>query len=373
MHVIPKDDPAQAIRIRRFFLAVVAYIIWLILIFYCHYMDLIRLSVWKTTIIYSLLIVINIVFYGILRTGLNKRLADPSMTLPQMIIATVGAMVVIYFTDQIRALMLLTYFTTFIFGVFRLNLRQYLGLALFALASYCLLVLMLYHNHPEQMDTRIEILQLFIFGTVLVWFSFIGSYISSLRNRLSASNHDLSHALKTIEELAIHDDLTHAYNRRHMFQELHKAKNMADRSEIPFSIAILDLDHFKQVNDTFGHQKGDDVLRRLVQEVADDLRETDIIARYGGEEFLVIMPGTDIDGAADCTQKIRKRLLSVKYDGLPELFRVTISAGVTTYQHPESIDEMICRADSALYRAKSKGRNRLEIEFPKQRAYRKKA
>lgn len=286
------------------------------------------------------------------------------MTIPQMIVATIGAMIIMYFTDQIRALMLLTYFTTFIFGIFRLNLRQYLGLALFALASYGFIVLLLFHNHPEQMDHRIEILQFLIFGTVLFWFSFTGSYISSLRNRLSASNHDLSHALTTIEALATYDDLTGAYNRRHMYKELQKAKSMADRGGIPFSIAIFDLDHFKQVNDTFGHQKGDEVLKRLVEKVIGDLRDTDAIARYGGEEFMIIMADTDIGGAEKCAQKIRQSVDNIDFPDFPKSFKVTISTGLTSYRCVENIDQMIFRADVALYRAKSKGRNRVEIEYP---------
>lgn len=358
------DDPSQAIRIRRFFIAVSAYIIWLLLIIYCYYLGLIRLSIWLACLFYSIFIVFNIVIYALLRTGLNRKFADPSLTFVQMAAATLGAMFVIYFTDQVRSLMLLIYFMTFIFGVFRFSTRQFFSFALFTLCSYGLVVLALFYNHPEKVDTRIEILQLLVFGTVLFWFSIIGSYISSLRNRLSAANRKLGHAITTIEALAIHDDLTQVFNRRHMFQELQRVKSLADRSGIPFSIAIFDLDHFKQVNDTFGHQKGDDVLKKLVQDVAGELRDTDIIARYGGEEFIVIMPGTDISGGVECAQRIQKRVCSARFAGFPESFHVTISTGITSYQPVESIDEMIYRADNALYRAKANGRNRLEINFP---------
>ncbi|MGM0402227.1 MAG: GGDEF domain-containing protein [Thermodesulfobacteriota bacterium] len=360
----PGDDPFQAIRIRRFFIAVAAYIIWLLLIIYCYHLGLIRLSIELAFLFYSVFIVFNIGIYVLLRTGLNRRLADPSLTFVQMVAATIGAMFVIYFTDQVRALMLLIYFMTFIFGVFRFNTRQFFSFALFTLCSYGLVVLALSYNHPEKVDPRIEVLQLLVFGTVLFWFSIIGSYISSLRNRLSAANRKLGHALTTIEALAIHDDLTQVYNRRHMFQELQRVKSLADRSGIPFSIAIFDLDHFKQVNDTFGHQKGDDVLKKLVRDVAGELRDTDMIARYGGEEFLVIMPGTDISGAAECAQRIQKSVCSASFAGFPDSFQVTISTGITSYRPVESIDEMIYRADNALYRAKANGRNRVEIDFP---------
>ncbi len=363
MTMIPRDDPSQAVRIRRFFIAFTAYMIWLVLIVYCHYLDFIRLTIWQTGFLYSIFIVVNIAIYALLRSGLNRKFADPSLTVPQMVAATIGTMVVIYFTDEIRALMLLIYFMTFIFGVFRFNTRQYFSFALFTLLSYSLVVLMLFYHHPETVDAGIEILQLLIFGTVLFWFSIIGSYISSLRNRLSASNHELSHAIMTIEALATHDDLTQVYNRRHMFKVLQQVKSLADRSGIPFSIAIFDLDHFKRVNDLFGHQKGDDVLKRVARAVAGVLRESDVLARYGGEEFIVIMPSTEIAGAVDCAQRIHRNLYSLKFTGFPDTFQVTISTGITAYRSVENIDDLIYRADNALYRAKAKGRNRMEIEF----------
>ena len=364
MTVIPRDDPAQALRIRRFFIALAAYGLWLILILYSHYLGLIRLSVGWTAILYGGFIAINVIFYILFRTGLNKKLTDPSLTAPQMVAATLGALLIIYFTDEIRALFLLIYFMTFIFGVFRFSLREFLSFALFTFCSYALLVLLLFHNHPEQMDARIEILQLLIFGTVLFWFSLVGSYISSLRNRLSTTNHELSHALKTIEDLAIHDDLTQAYNRRQMHQELQRAKSIADRTGTPFSIAVLDLDHFKQVNDTFGHQKGDDVLKHVVNEINTRIRESDIIARCGGEEFIVIMIDTDIAGAGKCAQKIHNGMHHIKFPGFPDSFSLTISIGITTYRPVEAIDDMIFRADKALYRAKANGRDRVEVELP---------
>ncbi len=364
MSIIPRDDFAQALRIRRFFIALIAYAIWLLLIIYIYYLDLIRLSVELTALFYSFFIVFNIIVYIVLRSGLNRKFADPSLTLPQMVAATIGAMVIIYFTDEIRALVLLIYFMTFIFGVFRFNTRRFFGFALFTLGTYSFVVLALVYNHPDKVDTRIEVLQLMIFGTVLFWFSIIGSYISSLRNRLSAANRELSRAVSTIEALAMHDDLTQVFNRRHMFKELKRFKSLSDRTGTPFSIAIFDLDHFKRVNDTFGHQKGDEVLKALVAELVGELRDIDVMARYGGEEFMIIMPGTDIEGAGECARRILERAGNTTFSGFPESFRTTISIGFTSYKPVENLDKMILRADNALYRAKANGRNRVEIEYP---------
>ncbi len=360
----PEDDPKQALRLRRFFMALGTYFVWLFLIIYCHILDFIRLAPRETALIYGFFLFINLVFYLLIRTGANKIFSDPSMTLAQMLTGTIAAMTIIYFTDRIRALMLFIYFVTFIFGIFRFNVRQYLAFSLFALCSYGLVILLLFYNHPATVEPKIEILQFIIFGAVIFWFSFICSYISNLRSRISTANRELKDALQTIETIAIQDDLTRVYNRRHMFTELQRGKSIADRTGMPIAVVIFDLDHFKWANDAFGHQKGDQILKQLVHEIKKELRETDIIARYGGEEFLVIMFDADIDGAKECGERIRKRAESIRYAGFSDTFRVTISVGITMYCRAESIDKMIHRADNALYRAKANGRNRTEVELP---------
>ncbi|MFW6080873.1 MAG: GGDEF domain-containing protein [Desulfosalsimonas sp.] len=362
--IIPDNDPRQALRLRRFFMALGTYFLWLFLIIYCHALDFIRLNPSQTAFIYSIFILANIIFYILIRTGFNTRFKDPSMTLAQMVTGTVAAMIIIYFTDRIRALMIFIYFVTFIFGIFRFNIRQYFSFALFSMGSYGLMVLLLFYNHPERVDPAIEILQFIILGAVLFWFSLICGYISTLRDRLSTANKELTSALETIEVIAVHDDLTNTYNRRQMFHELDRSKNIADRTGVQFAIILFDLDHFKRVNDNYGHQKGDYILRHMISELRSELRQTDIIARYGGEEFLVIMVDSNIDGAGECAERLRKKAEKIKYSGFSDSFQVTISIGITMYCPSENVDELIKRADNALYLAKAEGRNRVVAQLP---------
>lgn len=361
-HIFPKNDPVQAIRIRRFLIAAASYLMWIMLIFQCYRMGFVRLSPERMAFLFSLCVFINLLLFVTFRTGLNIRFSDPSLTMLQMFIATLLVMITIYFTDHIRGVMLLAYIVTMLFGVFRFKLRQYIKYAVFSIVSYTLVVTLLLTHHPEQTDLRIEALQWAVFAAVLVWFSFIGSYISRLGQKLSKVNHDLQAALNTISELAIHDDLTQAYNRRHMFERLKHEKAATDRGGPGFSIAIFDLDHFKEVNDTYGHQKGDEVLKFLIQAVKHEIREIDCVARYGGEEFVVIMSHTAADGAEECAQRILRTIAEMKFSGFPASFGITISIGLTIYQPRESIDQMIARADKALYRAKAAGRNRVVVE-----------
>ena len=362
--IIPKNDRHQALRIRRFFVGAASYLLWFVLVLYCHYQGFIRLSFGWTLFGCGVASGGNCLLYLIFRTGLNKKFADPSLTFPQMALAALAAMVGIYYTDNIRGVMLVAYIVTILFGVFRFNIIQYLLFTVFSVVSYGTVIVLLLNNHPETITLQIEILQLVVFATVLTWFSMVGSYMRKIRKRLSATNYRLNNALSTIRELAIHDDLTQAYNRRQLFEELKREKAKADRNGSIFSIALFDLDHFKKINDTYGHLKGDDVLKHLIHSVRHEIREIDSISRYGGEEFVIIMSGTNAKGAEEFAYRIKNNIKNLKFPGFTESFRMTISTGITTYQPVESIDDLIARSDSAMYKAKSMGRNQVVIENP---------
>jgi diguanylate cyclase len=362
--LFPKNDPAQTLRIRRFLIGASSYLMWMALIVYCHYHGFNRLTAAWTAAAFALFLFFQIVFYFLLRSGANKRFADPSMTMPQMIVAAVGAMIVIYFTDVVRGIMLLGYIVTILFGVFQFTLRQYILFTLFSLASYSLVIFLLLNHHPENINFKIELLQWVVLAAVLAWFSIVGAYISGLRRRFSEANRELKAALNTINELAIHDDLTKVFNRRHLFGELQRQKALADREMGFFSMALFDLDHFKKANDTYGHLKGDDILKHLIQAVKHEIREVDCLARYGGEEFIIVMNNTDIKEAEGCAERVRKTVEKLKFPGFPDSFSITVSIGITGYKNNETIEQLISRADSALYRAKSAGRNQAIIEYP---------
>lgn len=364
IHIIPVNDPPQALRIRRFFIAAASYGMWIALVSYCHHLGFIRLSAEWTLFVYGLVVGINLFLYIIFRSGWNKRFSDPSLTFPQMGIAALAAMMVVYYTDNIRGIMLIAYIVTMLFGVFRFNLIHYILFSVFSVACYGTVILLLLNKHPDRITLKLEILQLIVFAVVLTWFSMVFSYIRSIRKKLSKTNYRLKNALTTIHELAIHDDLTKAYNRRHMYEEIKREKAKADRIGGLFSLALFDLDHFKRVNDTYGHLKGDEVLKHLIHSVSHEIREIDSIFRYGGEEFVILMSGADSRGADECVRRIKNSIEHLTFPGFPESFRITISIGITTYMPVESIDELIARSDQAMYAAKSMGRNQVVIKTP---------
>jgi diguanylate cyclase (GGDEF)-like protein len=167
-------------------------------------------------------------------------------------------------------------------------------------------------------------------------------------------------AYERLSVLARQDALTGAFNRRHLMDELERQLHLLTRYKTSFSIVILDIDHFKAINDTHGHQIGDQVLIGLTRLLADSLREIDIFGRWGGEEFLCILPNTPIPEALYCAERLRGNLENAQLiDTHPEL-HVTASFGVGTCLAGETIDALVKRVDAALYAAKAAGRNRVQ-------------
>lgn len=368
--LLTPEDPNQALRLRRFFMAFSAYVMWIALVSYCYHQGWFLLPLNITLWIFALILAINISVYAAFRTGFNQWFKDPSLTIPQMIIATFWAMVVAYYTDQVRGIVLLLYLVVFIFGVFRLQLRQFFVLALYALAGYGYVIVLLLAEQPGRINLQEEILYWVVLAAVLSWFAVIGSYINHMREKLVKANMELSRVNERIKQSATLDDLTGVFNRRQMIKILSREKSLADRGDPSFSVCLFDLDDFKRVNDTYGHLNGDVVLKTLVQKIKENIREQDYIARYGGEEFVVILAYPEIQDAVICAERLRTLVSQINYPGLPDDLEVTISIGVTRYRPVESLDALIGRADTALYQAKIEGKDRVIVIEPAPNAVR---
>lgn len=169
-----------------------------------------------------------------------------------------------------------------------------------------------------------------------------------LQNKLEEQN-------ELLEKLATIDELTKLLNRRTVYSKLKYEMDRAQRYKNPLSIMMIDIDHFKQVNDNYGHMRGDDVLREVAATISRGVRRTDIPGRYGGEEFLVIFPNSNLDESLVVAERIRVGVSELKYD---DDLSVTISCGVKTYEG-ETIEELLRKADEKLYEAKEQGRNRV--------------
>lgn len=157
-----------------------------------------------------------------------------------------------------------------------------------------------------------------------------------------------------LEKITITDLLTGAFNRRYLTEETQGEIAKARRYGQKIGLLMLDIDHFKHINDQFGHVAGDQVLKELVMRVKGQLREADTLARWGGEEFLILLPHCTLDDTLGLAEKLRK---SIADNAFPEVGSVQISIGVSEYRPRETFIEWLDRTDRAMYRAKSKGRN----------------
>jgi diguanylate cyclase len=170
----------------------------------------------------------------------------------------------------------------------------------------------------------------------------------------------LAKALKQVEQLAARDELTGLFNRRHMMELLRVEKQRTDRTGRGFALGVIDVDHFKSVNDRFGHHVGDEVLASLSAALNAGLRDTDVVARWGGEEFLVMFTDTDDQMPLAVLDRIRSHLADTQVSQTRPDLRVSFSAGLTAYHVGEGLNGTIERADQALYLAKANGRSRTE-------------
>ena len=213
---------------------------------------------------------------------------------------------------------------------------------------------------PPTTGFNLAILWLFYFLGVRR-LAMTGAQFSKLREQLSEKNRELTALLARNKVLASHDELTGALNRRELLQLMAEERDRAARTRVPFSIAIFDIDHFKAVNDDFGHAGGDAVLKRLCVLVQQSIRSTDRFARYGGEEFVLLMPpcSTVPEDAVAGTERVRQVVMNEDWRAvLGDAARpVTVSGGIATWRPHESLDALLARADSALYQAKHRGRN----------------
>lgn len=335
-------DPEQALRLRRFLMAAATALLVVFALFLGSASSLMPLdaAVAGTALIAGTLAL----FFVLFRSGLNLRFADPSLTTEQIAAAILVLAYVSYHAEAARAALSSFYMVALLFGALHLRTRRLLALATLALAAHSAVIGIAYLREPA-LDPRPVFLQLAVLAIVLPWTAVMGGYVNRLRSRL--------------ERIAIRDELTGVYNRRFLMETLGRERSRAQRLAGTFSVCLIDIDHFKAINDTLGHAAGDAVLVRFADCAKTALRDLDIFGRYGGEEFLAILPSTGPQGALICAERIRAGIEAAGILRLRDAGRVTVTLGVASHRKGEETAELLARADGALYEGKGSGRNRV--------------
>jgi diguanylate cyclase (GGDEF)-like protein len=292
--------------------------------------------------------------------GFNERFKDHYLVAPQSIVCMAIVLAFTYIAPEAGVLFLCSLFVVFSFSSLRTTPRQtaivWTAMA-FSLAGLFLLtdkpISMPHGSHLERFATMT------VFILTIGRCMFIGMFSSTMRQSLYMNSLKLKEAYTRIEELAELDELTGSFNRRCIMRMLDEEIARARRIETPCSIALIDLDWFKHVNDAYGHPTGDEVLRAFAITVFANVRTIDRFGRYGGEEFLLVLPDTSTDGAMPFLERLREIIADLDWSAFSPGMRVTISAGVATLKPDETPDTFLARADRALYTAKARGRNRV--------------
>lgn len=298
--------------------------------------------------------------YAVTVTGWNLKFRDPSMVEQTTILSVAMQLGVVAAAPQVAFPFLANIFTVFSFAMLWMSVRDSIAVwSLGILGSGTLFY---------TVQGRIGIPVTSTFELTLVWLYFslilgrcllLSVNANEMRRRLADGRQKLADTLEQVQQLASHDELTGALNRRALMAGLERERVRAERSGAPFSIGMMDLDHFKAVNDTYGHGVGDAVLKGFVATVHDTMRVTDVFGRYGGEEFLIILVGTEPPAALEAMDRIRAAVAARDWNVVAPRLAQTVSAGVSCFRKGASIEQLLFRADQALYQAKHEGRNRV--------------
>lgn len=361
----PSEDKRQRLRLRRFFMSIFSYVMWSMIALAAWDAGLLIVSGTGMALAGAGVFLSQLLFYLLIRSGLNLKFDDPSLTLPQIVVGLAWSLVLVAVSREIRGLTMVVYMVTLLFGIFALDRKQFVIAALLGFSGYAGLVLFERINDPGIFSESYYVMSVTVLGAVLVWTMLFGVYVSNLRYKLQLRNEELEKANLRIREIAEHDDLTGIYNRRYIMDALARLKARSDRTGETFSLVLIDLDHFKKINDKYGHAAGDQVLADFAELTRETLRGMDLVAhhgdhsfgRYGGEEFVILLPVTSLEGARQCAERLRQRQEEVEREENSRSFHVTLSAGIAEYRRPESVEDMLRRADQALYAAKKNGRN----------------
>jgi diguanylate cyclase len=307
------------------------------------------------------LVGITLLFLAV-RSGLSERWSqDPSLTGPQMVFAICSITWSYAITGPARGAVMGILIVVILFGMFGLKPQAAWRLAAFGFGMLASAMLWRAWHSPERYDPRVELIHFIFAAIVMGATATVAVRLGRLRAKLSRQRGELEQALAVNRELATRDSLTGLLNRRAATELLAREHPRLVRGQGPLALALLDIDHFKRINDQHGHHVGDEVLRRFAACIAAQLREADALARWGGEEFLLVMPGTRATDAMRLMERLRRALADDGLDALVGPGGVTFSAGLVQCGADETQDAAIARADQALYRAKQAGRDRVEM------------
>lgn len=295
----------------------------------------------------------------LIRSGWSQRLRDPALTQFQIRYALICNAAGYVILGQARGITPVILSMILMFGIFGMSRRQLAANMVFALVLFGAAIgIVAWLDEPGRMP-GLEAANAVMIMLVLLGSTFIAIRLQHIRKRLTQQKLALTRAVEQIRHLATHDELTGLINRRRMVELMEVEWQRCARNARPLILALFDLDHFKHINDTYGHAVGDQVLQNFALTVQAALRSTDVLARWGGEEFVLMLYDTDPACALPLLERVRASVQAQETPAAGHALHVTVSVGLAVSQAGESVQQVLDRADEALYQAKAAGRNRV--------------
>ncbi len=332
------------------------YLLLLLALFVVAYVGLADMR--KVLLLSALCVVSLIALYVALRSGWSKKRKDPALTEAQM----VGSLIFVSMAYWINpygfstAMMLIAFIL--MFGAFTLSDAHCRRMGWIGVGIISFTMILGTATEPDLFPLSLIVFNLIPLLIVLPSVARMAGRLSTIRMQLRAQKKELEATMDRLNRVATEDELTGLPNRRRALEALaHEERRSARQPKSP-CVAILDIDHFKKINDTLGHAAGDLVLKIFAKTCTAALRDTDLLARWGGEEFMLLMPDTPPVDAALVLQRLHDALANPAVWKVAPECKVTFSAGYTEHVPGESMETSLARADAALYRAKDEGRNR---------------
>lgn len=297
-----------------------------------------------------------LVFQVLLRHGLSRRWRDPSLIFPQVLFGC-GAVVLSYTViDTARSLALLWLCLLMLFDIHRLTIRQLLLAAASSLSLMGVATLLHDRLHATHIDLVAEWISLGMGAIMMPVMRQVSLKSYQLRSQLLTQRAERTATVERLAQASIRDALTGLVNRRHMQRLLDEEVRRWQRTRQPFCLALIDLDHFKTINDTLGHAVGDAVLQTFARLASELVRPTDTLARWGGEEFLLLMPETPLSLARERLADLQAKVQGHDWEPLGRGLTVSFSGGLCEPDGQRPLHRELERADEALYQAKTQGR-----------------
>ena len=299
-----------------------------------------------------------VVMAALVRLDLTATWRDPALTFPQILWAVTSSAVAYVLIGEVKGVIHGLLALTLLFAALNLKAKQIVAVSLYALGTFSFAVLFSIHLGR---DSAPEIAYATVLLIMLLGCMLLSLQLYQLRVRLRRQRQELVLALAENRELASRDPLTGVLNRRHMLELMHLEQRRCLRGQRTMLLAQMDIDHFKQINDTHGHGVGDLALMTFTQVVRENIRSSDVLARWGGEEFVLLLSDTHLDGALLTLERVRAAVEAAEVEGGPPGLRMTVSMGLAEHQPGEAVELTLDRADKALYAAKHAGRNRVAL------------